>query len=233
MLEYKEWDSTFFSLKIYKYILNRENNQIIDINYFAQTHRVDLIECILDYNNTKIGEISKTFRFIDNYINLQINLTNNIRKLNIISDYETTKIEDYKDIKCNIDDDIFHFSRFNFHPFSIGDSSKLYKTWIDKSIKGLYDHKCIHIKSGNKIAGVSTYKIESGILVIGLFFVFPEFQGKGISRLLIQALFNEGKMNRVENISVKTQGCNTKAINFYLHNGFLTNQIQSLFYWYK
>lgn len=60
--------------------------------------------------------------------------------------------------------------------------------------------------------------------------VLPEHRGKGLGKLLIDKAKNIAQVENFREIVLETQTCNTKAIDFYMANGFVVNGIDLTHY---
>ncbi|EUJ25800.1 GNAT family N-acetyltransferase [Listeria grayi] len=61
--------------------------------------------------------------------------------------------------------------------------------------------------------------------------VAPKAQGKGVGRLLIEALLRQGKPAGIKKISMRVMGTNPNAIAFYKHLGFTEEAHYRLEFW--
>ena len=79
------------------------------------------------------------------------------------------------------------YSRFKLDPkFHDEDFKKLYRTWVDNSLKGIFSDDVLLYKENNVIQGFVTYKINNNLASVGLIAVYPDQQGKGIGKKLLE-----------------------------------------------
>ncbi|HBF09489.1 MAG TPA: ribosomal-protein-alanine N-acetyltransferase [Gammaproteobacteria bacterium] len=60
--------------------------------------------------------------------------------------------------------------------------------------------------------------------------VLPEYQGKGVAMLLLQALKQACKETSVENIMLEVRSSNARAIGFYMKSGFISIHTRKNYY---
>ena len=113
------------------------------------------------------------------------------------------------------------YSRFKSDKnFRKDDFFRMYRKWIENSIKKqIADHVFV-AKENNSIKGMVTLKTDAQKGHIGLLSVLPETQGKGYGTALITACENELFRKGVFKLEVPTQEDNTQACNFYKKYGF-------------
>ncbi len=91
------------------------------------------------------------------------------------------------------------------------------------------DDKCYGYYIDDELAGFITFSYKDYELCIGLVGVLPRFQKRGVAQNMLDFVNNMAFKKKLTKISVSTQGKNITAINAYLTNGFM---IENIKYWY-
>lgn len=222
-VKYLDWDSTFFNLKIGRIDYNDKISKIL--NEISLNENFDLI-----------------YLFSKTYLNQEeIEMLRNIaevklvdKKVTFLKMLDNTKISK---IHCNIEEvnesayneRLYNLallsgshSRFKTDVrFKSGSFENLYKTWLNKSLKGEFDDKVFVYMNNGNIDGFITLKIIQDSLIIGLIAVNEVCHGKGIGRSLIARAEHYANENGITKIFVSTQEDNTNAFKFYLSQNFL------------
>ena len=77
-----------------------------------------------------------------------------------------------------------------------------------------------------------TLKIILNSGTIGLLSIHPQFQNRGLGKLLIQSVENELYSKRINTLYVATQVANSQAVNFYKKCGFSIDKVLPIYhYW--
>lgn len=225
-----DWDSNFWGVNIYDIgknydFINFKSN--IDLELSTTPFIIQALspEGNIQYINT-LEE--NGFRFVESKINLvkkvqgeTVNLD-----LNFLREVKREDLVNYKDEFYTLYGQV---SRFAF----LGKEkvNDFYYKWVSKSIQGNFDDNCIGYYDNDTLAGFITYKIEDQKSTIGLVGVFTDYQGKKISQSLLFYIYNVAVKNDCKEIRISTQGKNTKAINSYIKNGFLVDNIKHWYYY--
>lgn len=226
------WDSEFWGVNFYNAdkscnLLDFKqylNNELSDIPFVIQSivseDDIHLINSLEDNG----------FRFVESKMNLVKNVKdmsmNNEIDLSIFQDVREKDLIRYKDEFYTLYGKVSRFASFGEKKVN-----DFYYKWAKKSINGKLDDRCIGYYSNNILKGFITYRIINYKLIIGLVGVYPEYQGKKISQYLLDYVTNIAVINNCNEINVSTQGKNTKAINAYIRNGFLIDNIKHWYYY--
>lgn len=222
-----EWDSNFWKKDIYKI----NDDFIIDtdeLKDIAQSKEW-LVQALIPQEKVETIHLFEDigFRFIETKVNLFKTKVENIKSVDE-SQYKKVTIED---VACyrNCFYELFG-ENSRFHVFDSQKVNDFYYTWVINSIEGTMDDDCIGFYDADILAGFITYKVVNEELIIGLFGVFPAYQGKKISTKLLDWIANRAIEKGCNQISVATQGKNTIALNTYIKNGYLIKNLQDWYY---
>jgi dTDP-4-amino-4,6-dideoxy-D-galactose acyltransferase len=217
-IEYKvkQWDSKFFGYKVGEAIIKEYDK----IDFMKLKKIFYNINCKLVYlypdSEKVLNELSDSnIPLLDTKIIFYKNRTSfnkNIKLYPIESYYIDDQYE--KLIKL-----VFmsgKFSRYRIDTnFKRNEFEKLYKEWIDKSLKRIIADDVLVYKTNNKIIGFVTYVISELKLTIGLMAVDSDYQGKGIGKTLMDFIENVAYKKKLKEINVATQFANIEACDFY------------------
>jgi dTDP-4-amino-4,6-dideoxy-D-galactose acyltransferase len=139
---------------------------------------------------------------------------------------ETATLEDIPALQRYITS-LFPESRFYNDPFfSRADADRLYRAWIENSVRGEAADIVFHVPGAGFISCRKTGKHSGQIALIG---VKKRFRGKGYGRALISEAMAWFRREHINTVSVRTQLKNTEALNFYLHTGFTVKEYDIIF----
>jgi len=223
-----DWDSNFWGIELFSI---PENSKCWDQDSFLKIkegEKLWLIQGLISEN--KVGRINclenKGFRFIESKITLK---NKAIERANLSEEQfkkiEKCELEEYKNNFFNL---YGKFSRFGLFPEE--KINAFYYAWMINSIDGTMDDHCIGYYINHQLAGFITYKNEDNRLLIGLVGVFQKFQKQGISQKLLDYVNNSAISQGCNEIFVSTQGKNRNAINAYIKNGFIFENIKQWYY---
>jgi len=220
MIEFLEWDSSFFSMKIGKVFLNE------NINLLEKENDYDLIYLYSDRDDLPFPLVDEKVTFeIENLNNITVCTDDNIQLFN--------EDDNYSEL-LNLSFQSGEYSRFkNDKNFKNGEYEKLYKEWIDKSISKEIAREILVYKINNKIAGFTTLGVKNDISEIGLVGVDKNYRGKGIGISLINTTINKAKFYGSNSIQVVTQLNNLPAVNLYSKAGFKIKNIKYIYHIWK
>lgn len=235
MINYKirklEWDSKFWGINIYNAESNEETIKMnMNLRNELDSNPYIIQALSLDSDIKHINTLENDgFRFVESKVKLVK------RKQNLSSGNELN----FEELKLVIEEDlikrkdIFYELYGKKSRYSLLNDKKVnefYYTWASKSIRGKFDDKCIGYYKEGVLQGFITFKKVENKIVIGLVGVFPEYQGKGISQQLLNYVNYQAVLDNCKEISISTQGKNTKAINAYIKNGFIIEDIKHWYY---
>lgn len=229
MIEKLDWDSKFFRMSVGKMDWNSlsndlKNSNLFDLIYIYSENKipenelsrlngsVQLVDEKITYTK-KIISIKETSTNIKSF-NKDEKIPSSLYDLAIQSGYESRFVKDIK------------FPKILFE--------KLYKRWIEESVKRTISSEVYIFKTKNIIYGFITLGIKFGIPNIGLIAVNPLEQSTGIGKSLLQAAENWAYSNmKSEEISVVTQKSNNKACKFYENNLYTIENINYVYHWWN
>lgn len=223
MIKKLEWDSDFFDQNIYELNIDDINNiDTIPPNSFLQ---IKISEC--DLESKIILELNK-FTLIDSqkeYILKNLELVDAIDENQLTIEYNSNKNQDLMVGAIFVEN-----SRFNIYAEKQR-VIEFYNEWVEKSKIGKFDDKYLNYIFKGKNIGFSTLRyLDDSTVRIGLFGVFPDFQGKGYGKIMLLKLISEMKNNSVTKILIATQGKNIIAQKLYESVGFELNVIENIYY---
>lgn len=229
MVEYLEWDSNFFNLRIGKTIVSSQlelNNlakiqpklcQEYDLIYiFAQKGLLaphgncSLVDQKTIYK-TKIASVSapiddSIIQYEENYV------TEDLLKLALVSG---------------------EYSRFRLdHRLPDDAYERLYTRWIEQSVKHKIATEIFCYTIAGKIKGVLTLNRKGSKGIIGLVATDPNSQGNGIGSALLQYVKNFCAKNGVVELTVATQLRNKAACHLYEKAGFIMESCTDIWHWW-
>lgn len=220
-IEFLEWDSIFFSKKIGRVTINAEDKlKIKDKEFF------DLI-----YVFSENADLS--FPLVDSKI---------VYIIDDLQNFDTSMITE--DISFyNEDLDVYdellaltlqsgEYSRFRLDlNFKDHEYEKLYKEWIDQSIKKKLATNILIEKINGKIVGFVTLAKKSNDLAdISLVAVDRNYRGRGIAKKLIHEAIHLAKFQKYKKIQVVTQLNNSAANTLYSHAGFKKHSLTYIYH---
>ncbi|MDP2188236.1 MAG: GNAT family N-acetyltransferase [Sphingobacteriaceae bacterium] len=207
MIQYLDWDSSFFEKKIGKLTVDEDvdaldiesiNEGNFDIVYIFSRKPICVEAALVD--------VKITF----------------IKAVDIFA--ESINVVDFNPLKHSYEQLVNlafvsgHESRFLKDPnFGIDHFKKLYKKWVDNAISD--ENTIIKVYEENKsIMGFAICSLKRDENKIGLIAVDAGFQGRGIGSLLVKSI--ENAIEPGELLYVATQESNTLACRFYENLGF-------------
>ncbi len=123
------------------------------------------------------------------------------------------------------------FSRFFNDPhFTNNENFKIFKTWIEKSVRKEIASHIVVYKAGSREVGLVTCNLIGDCCNIGLMAVHENFRNKNIARELMQSLAGLMARQGAKTITVTTQSENTAACRLYESLGFHTRATELIFH---
>ncbi|MDP3913237.1 MAG: GNAT family N-acetyltransferase [Bacteroidota bacterium] len=236
-INYLEWDSSFFDLKIGKVLYLEKNNSSSEIDEIltkSQNENYDLIY-LIGNQNLKIESsllLKHNGQLVDKKVIYEKEIITNL--------YEYDDVEEYKDVSVvkELEKLAFEsgkFSRFRKDTnFKNTDFERLYKLWMQNSVNKQIADKIFILKREINIVAMITLKITSNCGTIGLLAVNSSEKGKGFGKKLIGASQNYLFENEIRKLNVATQLNNKIACSFYEACGFRIKDINNIFhFWLK
>jgi dTDP-4-amino-4,6-dideoxy-D-galactose acyltransferase len=235
MIQYLEWDSDFFSKKIYK------------VNVDTSFQLTDQIERIL--NELKELKADGAYFVLSDYNEVWNTALNNHniecfdKKIVFEKKIETGKLRNpdvhIEDYKSSINNELLklglesgNYSRFKIDKELSPKFEQLYSKWIENSLNGLIADTFIVYRLKTQIAGMITGKVNNDIATIGLIAAHPNFQGQGIGSELMNAAERSFAKKNAKYVQVATQVANTKACVFYVKCGYHIHTVTPIYHFW-
>jgi dTDP-4-amino-4,6-dideoxy-D-galactose acyltransferase len=230
-IEYLSWDSNFFSKKIGRIFTDSPDNLKSCLKEAAT----------IDYQLVYVFS-NKDF-FIDNNILDQFN--GKLMDKKVLYEKKIEELEVHPSFVCEYDGSMLtaelellayeagKYSRFKLDKnFGKNDFYRMYKIWIDNSIKHQIADNVFVVIENNIIKGLITLKKNGVVGNIGLCAVSPDIQSKGYGKALITKCENELLGVDISKLEVSTQADNTQACNFYEKCGFQIKEITNIYHFW-
>jgi dTDP-4-amino-4,6-dideoxy-D-galactose acyltransferase len=219
-----KWDTDFWGVNIY----NLRNINEFDIQTFLYSNKDKLlIQALVCENEISLIEGITDVRF--NFCESKVTLIKDVLSVKELEDKYFKKIQIFE--LENIKNDFFELFGKNSR-YSIFGKEKInefYYTWVINSIVGKMNDECYGYYIDNDLAGFITFSYKDYNLSIGLVGVLPKFQKRGVAQKMLDFVNNIAFKKKLTKISVSTQGKNVTALNVYIKNGYLMENIK---YWY-
>lgn len=217
-----QWETDFFQRPIAKL----EFTAPIGAPPAAQLVQVKLAANELD----KIAYVQQQgFQLVEGEVDFCLNLQKNAAFAPAVSAVQTATESDIPALRA-LFGNAFPTSRFRAPWFSAAENQRFYQTWIEKAVKGEFDHLCLVLKdpSGALQGGISL-RLTNGQARVGLLAVSPAFQGQGIAKKLLFAAIDWAQAQQAEQLWIATQISNLRAIHLYQSLG---TRIAATHYWF-
>ncbi len=232
MIEYLDWDSTFFDIKIGRYITTHLSHyQIESLFKLKKENHYDLIYLFSESMDKRAEKLFSELQIVP--------FDQKVTYTGIVTDQ--TKLPQLPDnirlFKGPLKRDLLdlallsgHESRFKKDPRLVEKFDELYKSWVEKSLKGEMANAVFVYQDDSQIQGFVTVKKNGMNGQIGLISVHPSVQGKGIGTKLIDAAHWWYYQNQLHTCSVVTQFTNKAACNLYERNGYEASKKEDVFH---
>ena len=230
-IEYLAWDSDFFMKKIGRISVENSDNL------------ANILEEAKNVNYQLTYVFGNKDLFVSDKILKQFNGHLADRKVLYEKDVETVKkqvifVSEYKDNKLNDElEELAYisgeYSRFKLdNNFEENDFYRMYKIWIENSVKHLNTDNVFVAKEKDTIKGMVTLKVDAEKGHIGLIAVSPDMQGKGYGKALINACENELLSKGITKLEVPTQSNNIQACKFYEKCDFKIKEVTNIYHFW-
>lgn len=225
-----QWDSDFFGFPVaFVGSMHLSENIYHHIDKFLRKEKVKLVEYLCnchDDRSVKIAEKNQ-FHFTDMRLTFDMSLKNKFQVSEGDFSFEQadkSTVPALKKLTTNLYKDSRYFFDGNF---DIDKINEFYSGWIEKAVKGTFDHECFcAFKGNNPVAFCSIRYNKRNTASIGLFGVSAEHSGKGLGKQLLYYVFNHLIDNGIEKMYVVTQGRNYSAQRLYQSVGFKTTSTE-------
>lgn len=124
-------------------------------------------------------------------------------------------------------------SRYRTDPgFQNGEFRKLYRRWLENSVRGVSAKATYVCRVGNQTAGFVTVGTDGDTASIGLIAVSGRYRGKGIGAALVRHAARKAFDFGCKTITVATQLDNAPAVRLYERSGFRLRSVKMIYhYW--
>jgi dTDP-4-amino-4,6-dideoxy-D-galactose acyltransferase len=228
MLSLNQWESDFFSRKIYNldtasWDATAFTRRITDLKPDLVAARVPLEEASV------IGELtSRGFVIADTALDFARRVDEHTATGTDAC--ETATAGDIEALEQIAEEAIIH-SRFDNSVFGDRARQRLYAQWVANAVSGEFDDICLLDRTAGKVTGFVTCRKESNDCCrIGLLAVRPGFRGKGIGNQLIAAARRYAAARDCGLLRVSTQYGNRPAVGLYSGTGFALDTIDLWLY---
>ena len=230
-IEYLSWDSDFFNKKIGR-ILTENTDNLTQILEDAKSANYQLVYVFGNKDFFVAEEILTQFsgKLIDRKVSFEKNIENAQERPVFISEYTSNELTAELEELAYISGE---YSRFKLDKkFETNDFYRMYKIWIENSVKRKIADNVFVAKENDTIKGMVTLKVGKEKGQIGLIAVSPDTQGKGYGKALISACENELLSKEVYKLEVPTQIDNQQACLFYEKCGFQVKDITNIYHFW-
>lgn len=125
----------------------------------------------------------------------------------------------------------FAHSRFRTPWYQPSDSGRFYAEWIEKAVRGTFDHQCLLIEQDEQILGFVTLRdLGQQQARIGLLAAMPACAGRGVGQQLMWAAQNWCQTQGIPTLRVATQTGNVAALRLYIRSGAVITDTAYWFY---
>lgn len=125
----------------------------------------------------------------------------------------------------------FAHSRFRAPWYQASDSGRFYAEWIEKAVRGTFDHQCLLIEQDEQILGFVTLRdLGQQQARIGLLAAMPACAGRGVGQQLMWAAQNWCQTQGISTLRVATQTGNVAALRLYIRSGAVITDTAYWFY---
>ena len=230
-VEYLAWDSDFFNKKIGR-VLAENSDNLIPILGEAKEANYQLVYVFGNKDFFVAEEILKQFngKLIDIKVLFEKNINKENEQIPFVSEYNSDKLTAELEKLAYISGE---YSRFKLDKnFKKDDFYRMYKIWIESSVKRKIADNVFVVKEQNTIKGMVTLKVGKEKGHIGLIAIAPDTQGKGYGKALIFACENELLSKEIYKLEVPTQIDNQQACLFYEKCGFQVREITNIYHFW-
>lgn len=232
-IEYLDWDSNFFNLKVGQIIINKNDDLEIELHNSLNS-KYELLYIISDKNLIIDNKI--LIKYCGKLVDRKVTFIKEILSNNKQSSF----IYEYLNKELNLELEQLAYEAGKYSRFKLDDNIeniyfyKMYKIWIEESIKHNIASNVFIANENNTIKGFATLKLFETKGVIGLIAVSPDSQGKGYGRELLNSCENELYKKNIKYIEVSTQYINENACNFYKKCNYKISEIKNVYhFWIK
>jgi len=234
-IEYLEWDSRFFNLNVGRILLNNINLYNNFEEVLSQINDYDLIYIfsltqipVISQVNLKLVDVKRTYKL--DLANFKLDKISNDFTNNINVYDKTFVIPELEELAYKTGE----YSRFKTDSyFDTSSFKRLYKTWIENSVKKINCDEIYVYSLNDRIVGFVTVKFDKNSCRIGLIGVDENYRGMQVGGNLIKKVINEASFRNITSIYVDTQKDNQIACRFYEKYGFKIHLEQYIYHYWR
>lgn len=221
-IEKLEWDSNLFGYNVGR--IDDNNFRLKDFSDFKLVYIFS--DKLITRLESKLVDKKATFIYQIN----ESQMSNEQSSKILIQPYEDLT-HDYNEL-LTLTYESGIYSRFSVDKnFQNDEFKKLYKIWIDNSLKRINALDVFVAVEENAILGfITLVRKTHEISAIGLIAVSSKVRGKKIATNLINYIKKIAKENNFKQIQVVTQLDNLPAVKLYEANGFKLNEVKYIYH---
>lgn len=223
-IEELEWDSFFFGRRIGKIVLNNDQDleELDETLCSAQLQDYQLIYVFASPHIVLPISLFKKFdsQLVDKKVVYTQKLSEVSSSESFATIYSFNSADDPSEL-YNLAFESGQHSRYRIDPFFTDqDFQRLYREWIDNSVRGIIADEVFVYKLAGKVLGMVTLKMAGDKGTIGLMAVEAAYRGQGIGKTLMNYIKKLLASKEIKQLEVATQKANRAACLFYEKNGF-------------
>jgi len=230
-VEYLAWDTEFFKKKIGRvFVYNIDN-----LSNILQAAKNDGYQLVYVFGNQDFAvndKILKQFngKLVDKKVFFKKNIETAQEPAVFVSEYMSRELTPELEELTYLSGE---HSRFKLDEnFAKDDFYRMYKVWIENSVKHQMADNVFVVNENNLIKAMLTLKIDHDKGHITLIAVASDTQGKGYGKALIAACENELLGRGIDKLEVPTQIVNEQACRFYEKCGFHIKSINNIYHFW-
>ncbi len=230
-INYLTWDSDFFGKKTGQ-VPVKNTNHIVSVLQRAKEAGYQLIYVFGNRDFFIDEKILKQFN--GRLVNRRVLYEKRIGEIKaqplIVSEYKSDKLTPELE---QLAYESGKYSRFRLDEnFTENDFYRMYKIWIENSLKRKTADKVFVVEENGQIKGMITLKIMEKEGHNGLLAVLPGMKGKGYGKALISACESELLSKGIHKLKLPTQLENKQACKFYEKCGLQAKEITNVYHFW-
>ena len=228
MIEYLEWDSSFFGLRIGKAIVSTQ--KVLEELSFMRDKLSEMYDLIYIFTNNDSAAPIPGSILVDRKVVYSMEVAGpSSFDCNIVEYKETFVSEDL--LKLSLTSGEYSRYRLDKH-FPPNSYERLYTRWIEQSVNHSIANEVFCYMVNDSPKGLITLKHDNDYGVIGLVATDSECRGMGIGSAMLQHvkqyLFTKGGRK----LNVATQYDNKAACHLYEKAGFTVSSCTNVWHWW-
>ena len=231
---YLDWDSEFFGCRIARVTAGRLSPDDMDrVATWCTTHAIDCLYFLADTDSAETVRLAEDngFRFVDTRVTLETRLDDRSAHERRAA-HGVIRVSTPSDVPAlrAIARASHRDSRFYYDAnFADARCDALYETWIEQSCHGYADVVLVAADAANQPVGYISCQRTDREGQIALLAVDARAQGKGLGQTLVSESLRWFAERGMTQVTVVTQGRNSRSQRAYQACGFLTRSMQ---HWY-